>query len=151
MEKKIKQIVKLLTAGFILFWLSGLLIVVLGETDVLPVGYYADDVNMAYALDSIAIIITAACIPMALKLFNIILKRMVDKMGFLKALQSYILLSMVRLVLLFIPVLFGFMVYYMTLNKSGMFCALIGLTASLFCVPSEERLRNELYITKEEE
>lgn len=151
MEKKIKQIVKLLTAGFILFWLSGLLIVVLGETDVLPVGYYADDVKMAYALDSIAIIITAACIPMALKLFNIILKRMVDKMGFLKALQSYILLSMVRLLLLFIPVLFGFMVYYMTLNKSGMFCALIGLTASLFCVPSEERLRNELYITKEEE
>ena len=151
MEKKIKQIVKLLTAGFILFWLSGLLIVILGETDVLPVGYYADDVKMAYALDSIAIIITAACIPMALKLFNIVLKRMVDKMGFLKALQSYILLSMVRLVLLFIPMLFGVMVYYMTLNKSGMFCALIGLTASLFCVPSEERLRNELYITKEEE
>lgn len=151
MEKKIKRIVKLLTAGFILFWLSSLLIVILGETDILPVGYYADDVQMAYTLDSLAIIITAACIPMALKLFNIILKKMVDKMGFLKALQSYILLSMVRLALLFIPVMFGFMVYYMTLNKSGMFCALIGLTASLFCVPSEERLRGELYITKEEE
>jgi hypothetical protein len=27
---------------------------------------------------------------------------------------------------------------------------LIGLTASLFCLPSEKRLRNELHIAKEE-
>lgn len=39
--------------------------------------------------------------------------------------------------------------YYLTLSTTGNLCMLIGLTASLFCLPGEKRLRNELHITKD--
>lgn len=41
--------------------------------------------------------------------------------------------------------------YYIMLSSTGALCALIGLTASLFCLPGEGRLRKELHINKEEE
>ena len=56
-----------------------------------------------------------------------------------------------RLALLAIPVLAGFFTYYVMLSSTGVLCALIGLTASLFCLPGEGRLRKELHIDKEEE
>ena len=55
-----------------------------------------------------------------------------------------------RLALLALPVLGGFLTYYMVLSNTGVLCALIALTASLFCLPGEERLRKELHINKEE-
>jgi hypothetical protein len=35
------------------------------------------------------------------------------------------------------------------MSKTGGLCALIGLIATLFCIPGEERLRRELNIYKE--
>ena len=151
MEKKIKRTVWTLGSAFILFWLVAGVIILLGEIDVLSVGLYAADERMAYMLESICILITAACIPLPLKLFNVALKRIIDKQTFPKALQSYTLFSILRLAILFIPVYFGFVVYYLVLPKTGMFCALIGLVASLFCVPDTTRLRKELYRTDENE
>ena len=55
----------------------------------------------------------------------------------------------VRLALLAMPVLAGFLTYYMMLSNKGVLCALIALTASLFCLPGENRLRKELHIEKE--
>ena len=54
-----------------------------------------------------------------------------------------------RLALLAVPVLAGFLTYYMMLSNKGVLCALIALTASLFCLPGENRLRKELHIDKE--
>lgn len=44
----------------------------------------------------------------------------------------------------------GFLTYYGMLSTTGLLCALIALTASLFCLPGEERLRRELHIEREE-
>ena len=44
----------------------------------------------------------------------------------------------VRLALLAMPVLAGFLTYYMMLSNKGVLCALIALTASLFCLPGEK-------------
>lgn len=38
-------------------------------------------------------------------------------------------------------------VYYTTLDNIGGLCALIGVTASIFCLPSEKKLKEELNIT----
>ena len=65
------------------------------------------------------------------------------------ALRLYVLWSGVRLALLAVPVLAGFLTYYMILSNKGVLCALIALTASLFCLPGENRLRKELHIDKE--
>ena len=151
MEKKIKRTVCLLGCAFVMFWLIAGVIIFLGEIDVLTVGLYAADERMAYMLESICILLTAACIPLPLKLFNVALKRFMDKQTFPNALESYTLFSILRLAILFIPVYFGFVIYYLVLTKTGMFCAMIGLVASLFCVPDTNRLRKELYITAGDE
>ncbi|EJW91995.1 hypothetical protein, membrane [gut metagenome] len=65
------------------------------------------------------------------------------------ALRLYVRWYAVRLFLLALPVGFGFLSYYMLMSSKGVLCALIGLTASLFCLPGEERLRRELHIEKE--
>lgn len=38
--------------------------------------------------------------------------------------------------------------YYLTLGSLGLLCALITVTASLFCIPGDKRLREENYIYK---
>lgn len=151
MEKSIKRAVVLLCTAFVCFWLVAGVIVLLGETDIMTVGLYAADESMAYILESACILATAACIPLSLKLFSVAMKRIVDKLTFPKALQSYILFSLLRLAFIFIPVYLGFAIYYLVLTKTGLLCAMIGLVASLFCVPDTARLRKELYISTDDE
>ena len=45
-------------------------------------------------------------------------------------------------------VIINILTYYLTLSNTGLLCALITLTASLFCIPGEKRLREELHINK---
>ncbi len=151
MDKSIKRIVWLLNAAFVSFWLVAGGIVLLGETDVIPTGFYAADERMSYMLESICILVTAVCIPLPLKLFSVAMKRIVDKQSLPNALRSYVFFSILRLLFIFIPVYLGFIIYYLVLTKTGLLCAMIGLVASLFCVPSTTRLRKELYITTDDE
>ena len=65
------------------------------------------------------------------------------------ALKHYVQWSIVRLGILEVAIVANILCYYLTLSSTGNLCMLIGLTASLFCLPSEKRLRNELHITKD--
>ena len=115
------------------------------------VGMYAGDVRATYMAETVTILLAASCVPIALKLFSWVLIRKIDVVTLPEALRLYALWSGVRLALLAIPVLAGFFTYYIMLSSTGALCALIGLTASLFCLPGEGRLRKELHINKEEE
>ena len=112
---------------------------------------YAGDVRVTYMAETVSILLAASCVPIALKLFSWVLIRKIDVVTLPEALRLYALWSGVRLALLAIPVLAGFFTYYIMLSSTGALCALIGLTASLFCLPGEGRLRKELHINKEEE
>lgn len=146
MKERIKTSITILKAQFLAFWVVPLLLVVCHETNLLPVGHFAADPQMQYILDTLSIMLTIASIPLALKLFSIVLKKDIDESSFLAALKKYELWSGLRLGILALGVLTGIITYYLTLNNIGGFCALIGLAASLFCFPSEDRLRNELHI-----
>ena len=67
-----------------------------------------------------------------------------DNRALIEALKSYRRWSEIRLFLLAVPAIMGISFYYLTLNTTGIFCAAMALIASLFCVPSESRLLNEL-------
>ena len=121
-----------------------------GETGGEWVGMYAGDVRAIYMAETITILLAASCVPVSLKLFSWVLIRKIDVVTLPEALRLYALWSGVRLALLAIPVLAGFFTYYIVLSSTGVLCALIGLTASLFCLPGEGRLRKELHINKEE-
>lgn len=150
MERQITKAIRNLKSAFYLFWIAALILFVLGETDVLPVGLMAHSFTQTYYFEVITILVTAIFIPCSLKLFSFVLQRHIDRLGIQKALKRYIMWSGVRLVLLFIVTFTGLLCYFFTLSSTGGLCALMGLTASFFCIPTEERLRKELHIHKEE-
>lgn len=151
MEEQIKKTAARVRTTFAYFWLLPVLLVILGETGGNWVGMYAGDVRAAYTAETIAILLAATCVPLSLKLFSWVLVRKIDVVALPEALRLYVLWNGIRLALLAIPVIVGFLTYYMMLSHTGALCALIGLTASLFCFPGEGRLRKELHINKEEE
>lgn len=151
MEKQIKKSVARVRATYVCFWMLPILFVLLGEAGGEWVGMCAGDVRVTYMGEAITILSTACCVPVSLKLFAWVLVRKIDVATLPEALRLYAFWSSVRLVLLAIPVLVGFLVYYTMLSSTGGVCALIGLTASLFCLPGEGRLRKELHIQKEDE
>ena len=145
MEEQIKKTAARVRTTFAYFWMLPILLVLLGETGGGLVGMYAGDVRATYMAETVTILLAA------LKLFSWVLIRKIDVVTLPEALRLYALWSGVRLALLAIPVLAGFFTYYIMLSSTGALCALIGLTASLFCLPGEGRLRKELHINKEEE
>lgn len=151
MEKQIKQAVKWARAAFTSFWTLPVLLVIFGETGGVWVGMYAGDVRATYFAETLTILLTASCVPVSLKLFSWLIVRKVDVITIPEALRLYTFWGIARLALLAIPVMAGFFTYYMMLSNKGILCALIALTASLFCFPGEERLRKELHIHREED
>lgn len=99
--------------------------------------------------ETLGILLTALCIPLSLKLFSLVLKKKIDQMTITLALKCYVQWSIVRLGILEVAIVTNLLCYYLTLSTTGNLCMLIGLTASLFCLPGEKRLRNELHITKD--
>ena len=145
MENQIKHVAARLKVIFISFWLLPVLLIIVGETGGEWVGMYAADVRATYLAETLVILLAAICVPVSLKLFAWVLTRKIDKVSLPEALHLY------RIILLMLPVLAGFAVYYLMLSNKGILCAFIALTASLFCLPGEGRLRKELHINKEEE
>ena len=150
MEEQIKHIAKSQRIVYVIFWAVAILLVVGGETELLPVGLFADDVRTSYYLETIGILLTAINIPFSMKLFSLVLTRKIDNLTFPVALSRYAVWSHIRLGLVAIVVVYNLLCYYMTLNSTGALCALCALTASFFCLPIQKRLRNELHINKEE-
>lgn len=150
MEEKIKAVLRNLKIQYVVFWLVPLLLVAAYETGFVLPGAYAGDGRMQYILETAGILLAIALVPLALKLFSMVLRKKIDRMTFPVALSRYSLWSGIRLLLLEVVVLLNVVVYYFTLDNIGMLCALIGLTASIFCLPGIKRLREELNIEKEE-
>lgn len=149
MEEQIKRAVSSLNISYVFFWVLPAFLLGAGEFDLIPVGTLTDNVQATYYFETIGILLTAACVPLSLKLFSLVLKKKIDHMTITLALKRYVQWSIVRLGLLEVAIVLNLLCYYLTLSSTGNLCMLICLTASLFCLPSEKRLRNELHITKE--
>lgn len=146
MEQEIKRVSSRLRLLYFAFWLLAILIVVLCECMDGFVGRYASNPKAVYLAETVVILLTILTIPVSLKFYARMLTNKIDKLSIDKALKAYCKLNCLRLALLAIPMLVGLFVYYQMLSNTGVLCALIALCASLFCVPSEKRLRQELFI-----
>lgn len=148
MEENIKQTVASLKRNFAYMWFAALLIVILGETGGFNLtGAYADNVRVVYFTETVVILLTACCVPAALKFFAWMKSKKVDaSVSTESALNQYMIWSTMRLLLLTIPVVTGVIGYYLMQSTSCILCACIALTASLFCVPSEKQVRKDLMI-----
>ncbi len=148
MEELIQKTLLKLKIEYALFWALPILVIILGECDMEWAGLYADNVRVSYISETVGILAAASCVPLALKLFSWILLKKIDVVSFPEALKLYFDWSSIRLLILEVALLINILTYYLTLSNTGLLCALIVLTASLFCVPGEKRLRGELHINK---
>lgn len=143
---EIKKTLDVLKKAFAAFWGLAIVIVVVHEINDGETGLVADNVKIVYWMETVSILLTVINVPLALKLFALVLKKKIDQVPLVEALRLYKRWSLIRLLLLFIPVLAGLITYYMCLSTTGLLCAAIGLTASFFCVPTEHRLKADLLI-----
>lgn len=118
------------------------------ELGLLPEGTLVGRVNATYVLQTVGVLLTMGLVPLALKLFPLLLPRYEGEPVRLR-LQLHRRASLLRLVLLALPTWMGLWLYYATLNNIGGFCALISVTASFFCLPGRERLKEELLIDQD--
>ena len=148
MEEQIRRVVVGLKAWYALAWVLPLLVGICSECGLSWTGLYAGDVRATYAGETVVILLTVVCVPLALKLFAWVLERQIDRARADRALRLYAAWSLGRLALLFLPALAGFAGYALLLSDKCLLCGLIALVALLFCVPGEKRLRSELRIDK---
>ena len=149
MKEQIKKLLLTLKCMYVVFWTIPVWFVALYETGVLTKGIHAGNAQMEYILQSVGILLTIGLIPFALRIFNLNLVKRIKEYPLERALASYKLWSDVRLFLLAVPAILNFSFYYLTLNTTGLFCGAMAILASLFCVPSESRIKNELDLPEE--
>lgn len=144
MKEQIKRILIIQKSAFLGVWTASLLLVVLYETGLYQEGLLAGNAQMEYILQSVSILLTIGLIPLALRMFNLNLVKRIKELPLQQALKSYQTWSLMRLALLFVPAIMALSFYYLTMNTTNLFCACMALIATLFCVPSENRIKNEL-------
>ena len=144
MKEQIKRILIIQKSAFLGVWTAPLLLVVLYETGLYQEGMIAGNAQMEYILQSVSILLTIGLIPFALRMFNLNLVKRIKELPLQQALKSYQTWSLLRLALLFVPAIMALSFYYLTMNTTNLFCACMALIATLFCVPSETRIKNEL-------
>ena len=114
------------------------------------IDYNALFVRMDYVLQTVGILLAVGLIPLSLRLFSLSLVKNVKQRSLPEALKSYRRWSEIRTGMLVVPVLVNLSFYYLTLNNTGVLCAMMALIASLFCVPTRKRMLDELDLVKEE-
>ena len=144
MKEQIKRILIIQKSAFLGVWTAPFLLVVLYETGLYQEGLLAGNAQMEYILQSVSILLTIGLIPFALRMFNLNLVKRIKELPLQQALKSYQTWSLLRLALLFVPAIMALSFYYLTMNTTNLFCACMALIATLFCVPSESRIKNEL-------
>ena len=149
MKEKIRKILSIQKCAFITVWVAPILLAVLYETGVFQKGVFQGNAQMEYVFQSVSILLTIGLIPFALRMFNLNLVKRIKDLPLEQALKSYQKWSDVRLCLLFVPAILGVSFYYLTMNTTNLFCACMALIATLFCVPSENRIKNELDLPEE--
>ena len=136
-----------------LFLVWGIIILtwILGEMGIIPNGeLVAQGQQFEFYVDVAIILLTIVCVPLALKLFSLNTQRGLRRMDKDEALSAYHRWSIVRLALLFLCAELGVLVYFLLIDDKGAYCTGIALVATLFCIPSENKVK-EFLTSKEEE
>lgn len=130
-------------------WLLAAGLFLMNGTSIVEEGALAHDGRLCYVLQTATVLLTLCLIPVSLKMFGMALEKRVRPLPLPESLRSYLRWSEIRLAMLAVVVMIGLTVYHSTLSSIGGLCALVGLLATLFCLPGEERLRSELNLNDE--
>lgn len=140
MEKYVVKLLCTLKVEAVVAWLIAVVTVVLGELNVIPNGLVAPATQEEFLLNLIAIVLTVAGIPLAVRLFTLNTTRGLRRMNNDEALVSYHVWSGLRMSILCLVAVFCLTVYYVATSVSALFCALITLCITIYCWPKKEKI-----------
>lgn len=128
----------------ITFWSAiviSVIILALGETDIIPNGILVGEYQADFVIMSVMELITIVAIPVALKLFKFksIASRLISEDS-LKALNCW---GQVRLFLLSVPMIVNLVCYYLFVKVGFSYLAIILFLSLFFVYPSLSRCYNE--------
>ncbi len=128
----------------ITFWSAvviSVIILILGETDIIPNGILVGENQADFVIMSVMELLTIVVIPVALKLFKFksIASRLISEDS-LKALNCW---GQVRLLLLSVPMIVNLVCYYLFVKVGFSYLAIILFLSLFFVYPSLSRCYNE--------
>ena len=117
------------------------LLVVLYETDILPIGIYTESKSSEFVWTVIMELLTLCVIPLALKLFKF--KQIHTQLIERKA-QALLPWGLARLGLLAIPMLLNTLLYYLYMNVAFGYMGIILFLCLFFIIPTMDRCQSDV-------
>ena len=117
-----------------------MVIIVLFETNAIWEGAKADDATAQFAVLSMMELIVICSIPVSLRLFKV---KSVKRKLTAHPEKALLLLGSLRLQMLCIPMVTGFLCYYLFMNVAFFYMSIILLLCLFFIYPSMERCKQD--------
>lgn len=140
LDKRVGEVMKGQKIFYFFFWALLLLLFVLGSNDTFFNGLFAHQAMLIYLLETGLVLITAAVIPLSLKLFNSKISTAQKSSSSSEVIEVYNRWSYIRLASLFVVALFGIVIHYLCVSSAAGLCTLLICFAALFCIPSKKKL-----------
>ncbi len=115
-----------------------------------PSGAHSADYPFRYVMEMASILLVCVMVPLSLKLFHLFVAKRIQKMNLQEALGSYLKWSLLRLLMLLLPVIAGCLTHVLcrpdnnVMSSTGFLVMVVALIAASFCVPSKERMKSDL-------
>lgn len=136
-----KRVVNRLRVEMALVFAWAAVLAVLFETGVLSVGYYAGDGLAEYIMNLTSVLMVIVFVPFSLKLMSFRwVKAQFGRGDEAVVCRAYRRWSEVRMALLAVTMWSNVSFYYLTLDNTGLMCALIAVVCFCFCIPSVDKL-----------
>ena len=134
-----KETQKILMTTFVASLGCALLLVVAGETNLLPTGILTEQKSAEFVVLSVMELLTICTIPLALRLFKFsaIRRRLTDSNG----LRRW---ALVRMLMLACLMIINVLLYYLFMNPAFGYMGIIVFLCMFFIVPTLSRCENEI-------
>ncbi|MGL4292404.1 MAG: hypothetical protein ACRCSQ_02315 [Bacteroidales bacterium] len=134
---------KSLRIQYNVFLVSLILITLFLSRRYIPFPQISEDILIQ--IKSISVLMTMGLIPFALWLFGKRRDALIQKSDWDSKKKGYFRLSAIRLFLIWLVVALNVAFYFVTDSYSELLCAGMGVTASLFCIPSLKKIEADLF------
>ncbi len=135
------------TESMVAWGLLGILFLI-GWLGVIVNGSVEPGSAVEFRLNCACVLSTLLVLPLAMQLFLLNTTKGLRRMNKDEALDFYHMWSMVRLVLVSLCIAYDIIAYFMTLNTTGLLCALMGLCVTVYCLPTRRRVMEFLDIVE---
>lgn len=146
MKENMKETQKKLMSVFIAIVAVAIVLVIVGETGLLPNGELAEEKQTEFVVLSIMELLTICLIPLALRLFKF--QRVKRELITPQGLRRW---AMVRLMMIGDLILVNILLYYLFMNPAFGYMGIILFLCMFFIVPTMSRCSNELRASAPEE